>query len=191
MEDVTLLLDKISSGKEEATNELLPLIYKELKRLADSLMRKERSDHTLQGTALVNEAYLRLVHQDRPEGWDGRGHFFSAAAEAMRRILVEHARRKLGKQRGGDRKRLELDAAVSDQFAAATEDPQLVLEVDEALKELAKQDPETVELIKLRYFCGLSMADAAQACGIPSSSAYAKWNYAKARLLQLLGDSEA
>jgi len=189
--DITLLLEEVVAGEHAATDKLLPMVYQELKRLADSMMRGERVDHTLQSTALVNEAYLRLVKQDRPEGWQGRAHFFSVAAEAMRRILVEHARRKLGKQRGGDRKRVGLDASFADQIAAATNDPSLILEVDDALQSIATQDAETVELIKLRYFCGLSMAEAAETCGIPLSSAYAKWHYAKARLLQLLGESES
>lgn len=188
MTDVTSLLEKISAGEDPAADRLFPLIHRELKNLAESMMRRERVDHTLQATALVNEAYLRLVKQDRPEGWDGKAHFFSVAAEAMRRILVEHARRKLGPQRGGDRKRVKLDTALEDLVHSAAESPALVLDVSDALDRLAEEDPETVELIKLRYFCGLSMADASKACGIPNSTAYAKWQYARARLIQLLDE---
>lgn len=186
MTDITLLLEKIQEGEQQATDELLPLVYAELQKLAESKMRNERADHTLQSTALVNEAYIRLVQNAGESGWDGKSHFLSAAAEAMRRILVEHARRKLGKQRGGDRKRLRLDDVEQTPFATATNDPSLVLDIQDAIEQLVGEDTESVELIKLRYFCGLSMEEAAKTCEIPVSSAYAKWQYAKARLIQLL-----
>lgn len=184
MNDVTQILSDIESGREAAAEELLPLVYHELRKLAKARMANERIDHTLQTTALVHEAYIRLVDNDRAQHWQSRGHFFSAAAEAMRRILVEHARQKLGKQRGGDRERVELH----DGFEKEVQNPELVLQVSEALERLAEADSQAAELVKLHCFAGFSIPEAATALGIPSSSAYADWAYAKAMMGRLLGD---
>jgi RNA polymerase sigma factor (TIGR02999 family) len=182
MSDVTRILSQIESGNPQASAELLPIVYEELRRLAKARMANERADHTLQTTALVHEAYLRLVDTSQPLHWQNSSHFFVAAAEAMRRILVEHARRKLGKQRGGDRQRVELN----DVFENDVRDPELVLQVSEALERVAAADPQAAELIKLHCFAGLSIPEAARALGIANSTAYAHWTYAKAMLGRLL-----
>ncbi len=182
MSEVTHILQRVSNGDKLASQELLPIIYDELRKLARSKMSHERADHTLQTTALVHEAYLRLVDQPLPQRWDGAGHFYSAAAEAMRRILVEYARRKLGKQRGGDRRREELH----DVFEAKVEKPELTLQVSEAIDQLANEDAQAAELVKLHCFGGLSINEAAKILDIPTSSAYSHWSYAKAKIGQLL-----
>ena len=184
MTDVTQLLAEIESGREGASKELLPLVYDELRTLAKVRMANERIDHTLQTTALVHEAYIRLVDKDRDQQWQTRGHFFCAAAEAMRRILVEHARQKMGKQRGGDRERVELH----DGLEKLVENPELVLQVSEALERLAQADSQAAELVKLHCFAGFSIPEAASVLGIASSSAYADWAYAKAMMGRLLSD---
>ena len=184
MIDVTQLLAEIETGRESASEELLPLVYDELRKLAKVRMANERIDHTLQTTALVHEAYIRLVDNSRAQQWQSRCHFFSAAAEAMRRILVEHARQKLGKQRGGDRERIELH----DGFEKEVHNPELVLEVSEALELLARSDSQAAELVKLHCFAGFSIPDAAAVLGIPISSAYVDWTYAKAMMGRLLSD---
>ena len=185
MADVTQILAKIEQGDEHATEQLLPLVYAELRSLAAARMANERSDHTLQPTGLVHEAYLRLVDTDQPLHWDSRGHFFAAAAEAMRRILVEHARRKLGKQRGGDLQRVELNDGMAGQF----ENHELVLQVSDALERLHTEDAQAAELVKLHCFAGFSLPEAAEILGIASSTAYAHWAYAKALMGRLLGDA--
>ena len=184
MSDVTRILSQIKEGDPAAAERLLPLVYDELRRLAAAKMAQERSDHTLQATALVHEAYIRLVDTDRAQNWDSRGHFFAAAAEAMRRILVENARRKLGKQRGGDRKRV----GFTDDAAMNVQDPALVLDIHDALNRLSEQDPPMAELVKLHCFGGLSITDAAEVLGISKSTAYANWIYAKALMGRLLAD---
>ena len=182
MSDVTQILEKIDSGDKDAADQLLPIVYEELRKLARARMSAERIDHTLQTTALVHEAYLRLVDREQVQRWDNSGHFFSAAAEAMRRILVEHARRKLGKQRGGDRVHIELP----DEIESETIDPATVLQVSEALEELAGQDAQTAELVKLHCFAGFSVTEAAEMLGISSSSAYRHWEYARAIMGRIL-----
>ena len=184
MSAVTQILSDIESGREAASAELLPLVYDELRKLAKARMANERVDHTLQTTALVHEAYIRLVDNSRAQQWQSRGHFFTAAAEAMRRILVEHARQKLGKQRGGDRERVELH----DGFEKVVQNPELVLQVSEALERLAQSDFQAAELVKLHCFAGFSIPEAATVLGIPTSSAYADWTYAKAMMGRLLSD---
>ena len=184
MIDVTQILSDIESGREAASEELLPLVYDELRKLAKVRMANERIDHTLQTTALVHEAYIRLVDNSRAQQWQSRGHFFTAAAEAMRRILVDHARQKLGKQRGGDRERVELH----DGFEKVVQNPELVLQVSEALERLAQSDSQAAELVKLHCFAGFSIPEAATVLGIPTSSAYADWTYAKAMMGRLLSD---
>ena len=180
--DVTQILEEIDSGNEHAAEKLLPIVYDELRKLARVRMLAESANHTLQTTALVHEAYLRLVDRNQVQRWDSSGHFFAAAAEAMRRILVEHARRKLGKQRGGDRAKLELKEAVE----GTTRDPELVLQVHESLEALADQDPQIAELVKLHCFAGFSVPEAAKMLGIPTSTAYLHWNYAKALMGRML-----
>jgi RNA polymerase sigma factor (TIGR02999 family) len=177
MADVTRLLDAAAAGDPQAAAELLPLVYDELRELAAARMAEERPGQTLQATALVHEAYLRLVRGSQPSEWSGRGHFFAAAAEAMRRILVEGARRKQSPKHGGGRRRVDLDAVEP----AAAADDQL-LAVDEALDRLAAEDPRSAELVKLRFFGGLSVEEAAEALGIARSTAYEHWAFARASL---------
>jgi RNA polymerase sigma factor (TIGR02999 family) len=181
--DVTQILEKIDSGDEQAADQLLPIVYDELRKLARVRMLSEHSDHTLQTTALVHEAYLRLVDRNQVQRWDSSGHFFAAAAEAMRRILVEHARRRLGKRRGGDRAQVELTAEIE----GVTTDPALVMRVHESLDTLATHDHQIAELVKLHCFAGFSVPEAAKMLGIPTSSAYHHWNYAKALMAKMLG----
>jgi len=151
MSDVTQILSKIESGDQKASEELLPLVYNELRRLAAARMANERGDHTLSATALVHEAYVRLVDVEQVQKWDSRRHLYWSAAEAMRRILVEHARRKLGKQRGGDLRKIELDnLELADEHDATR-----ILEIEEALEELEKDDRQVADLIKLRFFSGI------------------------------------
>ncbi len=179
MSEVTSILSAIEHGDANAIERLLPLVYEELRALAQMKMNRERSDHTLQATALVHEAYMRLV--DRPEpDWPSRGYFFAAAAEAMRRILIDRARAKGSLKRGGGRLRLRLD-----------QDPQAfdelsgeLLDLDEALTKLAAEDPQKAELVKLRFFAGLTMDEAAAALGISSATADRHWRYARAWLYQ-------
>jgi RNA polymerase sigma factor (TIGR02999 family) len=176
MPDVTQLLDAAAAGDQKAAADLLPLVYDELRKLAAARMAAEAAGHTLQPTALVHEAYLRLVGGRQPQDWNGRGHFLAAAAEAMRRILVEAARRKGRTKRGGDRRRIDLDAAEP----AAGPEPDEVLRIDEAISQLADHDPVAANLVSLRYFAGLTVEEAAAAAGIPRSTAYEHWTYAKA-----------
>ena len=179
MPDVTELLAAAGRGDRQAAADLLPLVYDELRRLADARMTREKPGHTLQGTALVHEAYLRLVASpERERGeWNGRGHFFAAAAEAMRRILVENARRKKRLRHGGEHRRVEL----ADEPAARDPDAGL-LELDDALSRLAAEDPPAAEVAKLHVFAGLSVEEAAEALGLSRATAYRHWNYARAWL---------
>jgi RNA polymerase sigma factor (TIGR02999 family) len=178
MSDVTRLLDAIGQGDRQASAELLPLVYDELRRLAAEKMAHERPGQTLQATALVHEAYLRLVDVARRPQWDGRGHFFAAAAEAMRRILVENARRKGRLKHGGELNRVELGES---DLAATTPDDRL-LAIDEALDRLSADDPQAAELVKLRFFAGFSLTEAAEILGMSRTSAYEQWAYARAWL---------
>lgn len=177
MVDVTQVLSKIESGDSQAASDLLPLIYDELRQLAAARMINERSDHTLQATALVHEAYLRLVSPDDVQGWDSRGHFFSAAAKAMQRILVDHARGKAAAKRGGQAVQVEMTELVQD---SAKVTPEQVLELDETLEKLEREDPVVAELVRLRLYAGLSVTDAAKAIGISRSTAYEYWDFAVA-----------
>ncbi|NLY01101.1 MAG: sigma-70 family RNA polymerase sigma factor [Rhodopirellula sp.] len=175
MSDVTRILTAIEEGDSQAAERLLPLVYDELRRLASQRLAHESPGHTLQPTALVHEAYIRLVDVEKAQHWDGRRHFFAAAAEAMRRILVENARRKQRKKHGGDHQRrdlLENDAAVD-------EDVSELLALDEALAELAAKAPEKAELVKLRYFAGLTQDQAAETLGISRATAARYWTYAR------------
>jgi RNA polymerase sigma factor (TIGR02999 family) len=174
MSDVTRLLDAAAAGNPAAAADLLPLVYDELRRLAAARLAGEKAGHTLQPTALVHEAYLRLVG-DQPQDWNGRGHFFAAAAEAMRRILVESARRKGRQRHGGGRRRVELDEAVP--VAAVPADD--LLDLDNAITRLEEADPTAAAVVKLRYFVGLSMPEAAAALGLPLRTVERNWTYAR------------
>jgi RNA polymerase sigma factor (TIGR02999 family) len=180
MSDVTEILNAIDQGQARA-DELLPLVYEELRKLAAARMAQESPGQTLQPTALVHEAWLRLTgNQDQK--WDGRGHFFAAAAEAMRRILVEQARRKDRVRHGGDRQRIELaDAAL-----ARVPDAETILAVDEAVARLAEQEPQTAEVVKLHFFAGLTLDETAAALQISRASVYRHWAFARASLRLLL-----
>ena len=178
MSEVTRILSAIEQGDTSAAEQLLPLVYDELRQLAAAKFAQEQPGQTLQATALVHEAYLRLVDVDKAQAWNGRGHFFAAAAEAMRRILVERARKRGRLKRGGDRQRLDLDALQLCGPEVADE----LLALDEALAELARKHPDKAELVKLRYFAGLTIAEAAQALGISTSTADRHWTYARAWL---------
>jgi RNA polymerase sigma factor (TIGR02999 family) len=182
MNDVTQLLNAIDQGDRHAPAQLLPLVYDELRRLAAQHLAQEKPGQTLQPTALVHEAYLRLVGADPEAHWDSRGHFFAAAAESMRRILIEEARLKQRLKRGGDRRRVDLDqveAAVS-----APDDDLLAL--DEALDQFAVEDPRKAELVKLRFYGGLSVEEAASCLDISRATADRHWAYARAWLYEFL-----
>jgi RNA polymerase sigma factor (TIGR02999 family) len=183
MSDVTRLLDAAVAGDRRAAADLLPLVYAELKKLAASRLAGERVGHTLQPTALVHEAYLRLVGPADAARWDGRGHFFAAAAEAMRRILVEDARRKGRGKRGGDRSRVDLQL-----ISLGADGPDAdVLALTEALDRLAGEDPRKAALVQLRFFAGLSLEEAAAALGVSRATASRDWTYARAWLFDRLG----
>jgi RNA polymerase sigma factor (TIGR02999 family) len=186
MGDVTRILSDIERGDPHAAEQLLPLVYEELRRLAAQRMARESPDQTLQPTALVHEAYLRLVHAEDQQRWNGRAHFFGAAAEAMRRILVENARRKDRDKRGGGWKRVPLDEA---EFAVAAP-PSILLALDESLEKLAAADEAAARLVKLRYFAGCSIEDAAEVLGISRASAFRLWSYARAWLHCALKDAD-
>jgi RNA polymerase sigma factor (TIGR02999 family) len=175
MADVTQILCAIEAGDPHAAAELLPLVYAELRKLAAARMAEEKSGQTLQATALVHEAYLRLVGVDRAQHWNSRGHFFAAAAEAMRRILVEIARRKGGPEAGGRHVRVEL----SDVPAGLHRSDLDLLALSEALDKLGAKDPRAAELVKLRFFAGLTRHQAAEALGVSVATADNDWAYAK------------
>jgi RNA polymerase sigma factor (TIGR02999 family) len=185
MNDVTRILSAIDQGDSRAAERLLPLVYDELRKLAARRLARESPGQTLEATALVHEAYLRLVDAGDTKPWNSRGHFFGAAAEAMRRILVENARRKASLKRGGERERVEIQA--SELVAPEVADDLLAL--DEALSQLAKTDALAADLVKLRYFAGLTSEQAASALGMSSRTADRTWSYARAWLLnKLKGD---
>jgi RNA polymerase sigma factor (TIGR02999 family) len=186
MPAVTQLLEAAATGDPKAAAELLPLVYDELRKLAAQRLTLEKPGQTLQATALVHEAYLRLVSGDQPQDWNGRGHFFAAAAEAMRRILVEGARRKGRQRHGVGRRRVDLDA-LDIAFAGPTDD---ILALDAALSKLAVKHPEKAELVKLRFFAGLSGDEAARALGISPSTADRHWTFARAWLYREIAPDE-
>lgn len=176
MNDVTRILSAIDQGDRSAAEQLLPLVYEELRKLAAQRLVQERPGQTLQATALVHDAYLRLVDVDKAQHWNSRGHFFAAAAEAMRRILIDNARRKGRQKRGGaGRHRVDLDS--QDLVSRTTPDELLLL--DDALAALSAEEPEAGELVKLRYFAGLSVEEAAELLGLSRSTAYEHWAYAR------------
>ena len=185
MSDVTQILSRMDLGDPSASAELLPLIYDELRKLAAVKLAQEKPGQTLQATALVHEAYLRLVGVDDAHDWDSRGHFFAAAAEAMRRILVDLARHKGRAKRGGDMQRCDVD--LGNFVADGTSEE--ILSLDLALAELAKDQPAKAELVKLRYFAGLTSAEAAAILNISTATADRYWRYARAWLAQTIRDS--
>jgi RNA polymerase sigma factor (TIGR02999 family) len=174
MSEVTQLLNAIDAGDTQAASQLLPLVYKELRKLAAAKMAQEQPGQTLQPTALVHEVWLRLVGAEEVR-FSGRGHFLGAAAEAMRRILIERARRKQSLKRGANAQRVELDELE----LAVQADDDTLLEVNEALEKLAKEDPDSAKFIELRFFAGLTNAEAAQALGIPERTARRHWSFAR------------
>jgi RNA polymerase sigma factor (TIGR02999 family) len=186
MGDVTRILADIEGGSPQAAEKLLPLVYDELRRLAAQKMAQENPGQTLQATALVHEAYVRLVDREEAQDWDSRGHFFAAAAEAMRRILVEQARRKCGPQQGGGWRRQEMPL----DGAHLTPMSEQVVEVDEALQKLVVENPAVARLVELRYFAGLSLEEAAALLGVSTRTARRYWVYAKAWLMEELRDSD-
>jgi RNA polymerase sigma factor (TIGR02999 family) len=190
MNDITRVLNAIQQGEARAAEELLPLVYDELRKLAAARLAQEVPGQTLEATALVHDAYLRLIAGDdrlasHDKHWDGRGHFFAAAAEAMRRILIDNARRKRRPKHGGDRRRVELDEVVA---VAQTHDDDL-LALDEALTRLAAQEPAKAELVKLRYFTGMSLEECAGMLGISLATAKRHWAFARAWLFAAINDA--
>jgi RNA polymerase sigma factor (TIGR02999 family) len=185
MSDVTAILSAIEAGDPSAAAQLLPLVYDELRKLAAARLADERPGQTLQATALVHEAYLRLVGTEQAQRWDSRAHFFAAAAEAMRRLLIDQARRKRRPKHGGGRTRVSLDEALCPQ---ETPDDDL-LALDEALQKLARQEPAKAELVKLHYFAGLSLEEAGRALGISHRTAKRHWAYARAWLYAAICDA--
>jgi RNA polymerase sigma factor (TIGR02999 family) len=178
MSDVTRILSAIEQGDPQAAERLMPFIYDELRSLAASRLAQEKPGHTLQATALVHEAYLRLVDVAKVQHWDSRGHFFAAAAEAMRRILINRARDKKRTKRGGECHRVDLDQI---EIALDTDDEELIA-LDEALNQFAAEDPEAARLVNLRFFAGLTLRDAAVALGLSQRTAERQWSYARAWL---------
>jgi RNA polymerase sigma factor (TIGR02999 family) len=183
MSDVTRILAAIEQGDPSAAEQLLPLVYDELRQLAAQKLAQEKPGQTLQATALVHEAYLRLVDTEKAPHWNSRGHFFAAAAEAMRRILVESARRKLRRRHGGDLQRQDLDALEP----PSLQTPDELVAVSEALDRLAQANAQAAELVKLRFFAGLTNEQAAAALGVSPRKATQVWAYARAWLLESLG----
>ena len=177
MTDVTQILSKIETGDAQASEELLPLVYDELRKLASARMSGERLDHTLQSTALVHEAYLRLVDVDSVKQWDSRGHFFAAAAEAMRRILIDYARSKTSKKRNA---RFEAVEVTSLQEKTQTLSAEQLLDLDDTLQKLDCEDPLVAELVRLRVFAGLSVTEAAEVIKVSRTVAYEYWDFALA-----------
>lgn len=186
MSDITKILSDIRMGSPSATDRLLPIVYSELRKLAGAKLAKEKPGQSLNATALVHEAYLRLVNVENPQDWNGRGHFFGAAAEAMRRIIVERARSRQSLKRGGDRQRIALD----DQYLALDARTNEIIAINEALEELQQHDHQAAELVKLRYFVGLEHQEAAKLMGISRRAADRLWLLARTWLARALKGSD-
>ena len=184
MSDITTILSRMDSGDPSAAEQLLPLVYEELRNLAAARMLRESPGPTLQATALVHEAYVRLIDGASEQKWDSRGHFFAAAAEAMRRILIDRARAKTRPKHGGDRQRMELEINCP----AGNESPDRLLAINEALEKLQTEHPHVAELLKLRYFAGVPLKDAAELQGISPATAKRRWAFARAFLYGELSD---
>ncbi len=184
MSDVTHILAAIEQGEPRAAEQLLPLVYDELRKLAVQRLAQERPGQTLQATALVHEAYLRLVDTERTQNWNSRGHFFAAAAEAMRRIIIDGVRRKKRLKRGADNQRIDLDSGCLVSAAPSLD----LLALDEALSRLAETEPAKAELVKLRFFAGLTMAEAASALNVSLATAERYWTFAKSWLYAELAE---
>jgi RNA polymerase sigma factor (TIGR02999 family) len=180
---VTRLLLNAPGDTDRASRELLPLVYDELRKLASHRMQQERKDHTLQATALVHEAYARLVGK-QDLGWSNRAHFFAAAAEAMRRILIEHARAKAGPRRGGSLQKMPLDIVD----LASTDDPEQTLALDEAMSRLERQDADAFRVVRMRFYAGLSVEETASALGISERTVQREWSFARVFLFRALRD---
>jgi RNA polymerase sigma factor (TIGR02999 family) len=185
MSDVTRILTQIEAGDPSAAEKLLPLVYDELRKLAASRLAVERPGQTLEATALVHEAYLRLVDSPRTQDFNSRGHFFGAASEAMRRILVEQARRKARVRHGGEHRRLEIPEVAATQ----SPDAETILAVNEAVARLAVDEPQTAEVVKLHFFAGLTLEETADAMEISRATVYRNWAYARAYLRLLLEEN--
>ena len=186
MNEVTLLLDAVSRGEAQAADKLLPLVYEELRRLAANYLDHERPGHTLQATALVHDAFIRLVGADVDAKWNGRSHFMATAALAMRRILIDNARRKKRDKRGGDRQRVEL----ADHADPRQQEADRLLALDEVLTRLAQSDSQAAELVQLHTFGGLSVEEAGRHLGLSRSAAYRQWAFARAWLRFELGEND-
>jgi len=184
MGEVTRILSAIEQGDDRASERLLPLVYDELRRLAGRWLARERPGQTLQATALVHEAYLRLVGSPQPQSWNSQGHFFAAAAEAMRRILIDSARRKLSQKHGGGHRRIDFDAA----FPASDAAPDALLAVDEAITKLEEQFPDHAHLVKLRHYAGFTTEQCAAALRISERTAKRRWAFARAFLYSELAE---
>ncbi len=179
MSDVTHILSQIEAGDPSAGEQLLPLVYDELRKLAYAKLSHEKPGQTLQATALVHDAYIRLVDVEQAQHWNNRGHFFAAAAEAMRRILVEQARRKKSEKAGGAMQRIDLNEGMM----TLSPPPDDLLALDEALTKLSIEDPSSADIARLRLFAGLSLEDAAQSLGLSQTTAFRHWTYARAFLM--------
>jgi len=186
MNDVTRILQAIQQGEQAASDQLLPLVYNELRRLAQAKMAHEPSGQTLQPTALVHEAYVRLVDSSNPQAWNSKGHFFAAAANAMRRILVENARRKMSLRRGGDRRRVDVEKI---DFANPN-DASFLTALDESLEQLAEEKPLVAQVVTLRFFAGLSIEQTSEALDVSVRTVNRHWSFAKAWLHSQLSDEK-
>ena len=184
MSDVTQILSRIESGDPAASEQLLPLLYDELRKLAAQRLANEKPGQTLQATALVHEVYLRLVGGNQSQGWNGRGHFFGAAAEAMRQLLIERARHKKRIRHGGGRQRIDLDT----QLCISADGDDTLLAINDALEHLAASDPEIAQIVKLRYFAGLTLEETAAATNLSVRTVSRHWSYARAWLYQQLDE---
>jgi RNA polymerase sigma factor (TIGR02999 family) len=180
MSEVTQIFESRAADDPRAAAELLPLVYDELRKLAAHRLAQEPPGQTFEPTALVHEAYLKLVDVEEPQSWNGRGHFFAAAAESMRRILIDNARRKIAQKRGGELRRVDFDEAE----LATKHTPEQLVAIDDALSGLEKGDPQSAELFKLRYFAGCSIADGGELLGMSRATAYRHWTFARAWILK-------